>query len=56
MATLVRLLVVDEYEPNPRFLFDTGKELLVIGEASDGLEAVQKAHATTGRDSARHRI
>jgi len=48
MATFVRLLVVDDYEPIRRFVCSTlGKrpELQVIGEASDGLEAVQKAEA-----------
>ena len=42
----VRVLVVDDYEPFRRFVCSTlGKrpELQVIGEASDGLEAMQKA-------------
>jgi len=42
----VRVLVVDDYEPFRRFICSTlGKkpELQVIDEASDGLEAVQKA-------------
>jgi DNA-binding NarL/FixJ family response regulator len=42
----VRILVVDDYEPFRRFVCSTlGKrpDLQVIGEASDGLEAVQKA-------------
>jgi DNA-binding NarL/FixJ family response regulator len=42
----VRILVVDDYEPFRRFVCATlrkSPELLVIGEASDGLEAVQKA-------------
>ena len=42
----VRVLVVDDYEPFRRFVCSTlGRrpELQVIGEASDGLEAVQKA-------------
>lgn len=42
----IRVLVVDDYEPWRRYLATTlGKEqgLQVIGEASDGLEAVQKA-------------
>ncbi len=42
----VRILVVDDYEPFRRFLYETLKtrpELKVIGEAADGLEAVQKA-------------
>jgi DNA-binding NarL/FixJ family response regulator len=42
----IRVLVVDEFEAFRRFvLSELGKrpELQVIGEASDGLEAVQKA-------------
>ena len=42
----VRVLVVDDYEPFRRFVCSTLKQrpdLLVVGEASDGLEAVQKA-------------
>ena len=42
----VRVLVVDDYEPFRRFVCSTlGKrpELRIIGKASDGLEAVQKA-------------
>jgi DNA-binding NarL/FixJ family response regulator len=42
----VRVLVVDDYEPFRRFVCSTlGKrpDLQVIGEADDGLEAVQKA-------------
>jgi DNA-binding NarL/FixJ family response regulator len=42
----VRVLVVDDYEPFRRFVCSTlGKrsELQVVGEASDGLEAVHKA-------------
>jgi len=45
-TSTVRILVVDDYEPFRRFVCSTlGKkpELQVIGEASDGLEAVQKA-------------
>ena len=41
-----RVLVVDDYEPFRRFLRSTlGKRpgLRLVGEASDGLEAVQKA-------------
>jgi CheY-like chemotaxis protein len=41
-----RILVVDDYEPWRRFVSSTlGKqsELLIIGEASDGREAVEKA-------------
>ncbi len=47
MATSpVRILVVDDFEPFRRFICSTLEkrpELRVIGEASDGLEAVQKA-------------
>jgi len=42
----VCVLVVDDYEPFRRFVCSTLQkrpELQVIGEASDGLEAVQKA-------------
>jgi DNA-binding NarL/FixJ family response regulator len=42
----VRILVVDDFEPFRRFIISTlrkAPELLVIGSASDGLEAVQKA-------------
>jgi len=42
----IRVLVVDDYEPWRRFFSSTlqkERELQVIGEASDGLEAVQKA-------------
>ena len=45
-TTPVRVLVVDDYEPFRRFVCSTlGKssDLQVIGEASDGLEAIQKA-------------
>jgi DNA-binding NarL/FixJ family response regulator len=41
----VRILVVDDYEPFRRFICSTIQQRLdlqVIGEASDGLEAVQK--------------
>jgi len=41
-----RVLVVDDYEPFRRFVCSTLKQrpdLEVVGEASDGLEAVQKA-------------
>ena len=42
----VRVLVVDDYEPFRRFvrtILEARPELQVIGEASDGLQAVQKA-------------
>ena len=42
----LRVLVVDDYEPFRRFICSTLEkrpELQVVGEASDGLEAVQKA-------------
>ena len=42
----IRILLVDDYEPFRRFVRATLQarpELQVIGEASDGLEAVQKA-------------
>jgi len=42
----VRTLVVDDYEPFRRFLCDALQakaELQIIGEASDGLQAVRKA-------------
>ena len=45
-ASTVRVLVVDDYEPFRQFVCSTlGKrqDLQVIGEASDGLEAVRKA-------------
>src|SRR5271169_4042180 len=45
-ASSVRVLVVDDYGPFRRFVCSTLKQrsdLRIIGEASDGLEAVQKA-------------
>ncbi|SRR5260370_431166 len=45
-SPVVNTLVVDDYEPFRRFLCATLQarpELQVIGEASDGLQAVQKA-------------
>ncbi len=45
-GSITRILVVDDYEPFRRFICSTlGKrpELQIIGEASDGLEAVHKA-------------
>lgn len=46
--TLVRVLVVDDYEPWRQFLRSTLEqmaELLVIGEVSDGMKAVEQAAA-----------
>ena len=47
MATsTIRVLVVDDYEPWRRFVCSTLQkrpELQVVGEVSDGLEAVQQA-------------
>ena len=46
MSSSIRVLVVDDYEPWRRFVgssFARHHRLQVIGEASDGLEAVQKA-------------
>jgi DNA-binding NarL/FixJ family response regulator len=48
MPLLIRALVVDDYEPFRRFVsstLETRPDLQVIGEASDGLEAVEKAQA-----------
>jgi len=45
-TSTVRVLVIDDYEPFRRFVCSTLEkrpEFKVIGEASDGLEAVQKA-------------
>jgi DNA-binding NarL/FixJ family response regulator len=45
-SQLFRVLVVDDFEPWRHFLSSMlleRPELLVVGEASDGLEAVQKA-------------
>jgi DNA-binding NarL/FixJ family response regulator len=45
-VTPIQVLVVDDYEPFRRFVRSTLKQrpdLQVIGEASDGVEAVQKA-------------
>jgi DNA-binding NarL/FixJ family response regulator len=47
-ASPVRVLVVDDYEPFRRFLCSMLRErpeLHIVGEASDGLAAVQKAEA-----------
>ena len=43
----VRVLIVDDYEPWRRWVYsELGRQqqLRVVGEASDGLEAVRKAH------------
>ena len=45
-ASIVRALVVDDYEPFRRFVCSTFREMRdiqLIGEASDGLEAIRKA-------------
>ena len=45
-ATTVRVLVVDDYEPFRRFICSTLRKrpaLQIVGETSDGLEAVHKA-------------
>jgi CheY-like chemotaxis protein len=45
-SAVVRILVVDDFEPFRRFLCETlqGRpDLQIIGEASDGLQAVEKA-------------
>src|SRR5271170_4203313 len=42
----IRVLVVDDYEPFRQFICSTLRkrpELQIVGEVSDGLEAVQKA-------------
>lgn len=45
-ASPIRVLVVDDYEPFRRFVCSTlgeRPELHIVGEASDGLDAIQKA-------------
>ena len=45
-TSIVRVLVVDDYEPFRRFVCSTfrrNQDMQVIGEASDGLEAIRKA-------------
>jgi DNA-binding NarL/FixJ family response regulator len=45
-GSLIRVLVVDDHEPFRRFVratLSTKPELKIVSEASDGLEAVQKA-------------
>ena len=55
----IRVLVVEDSEQFRQFICSTlGKrpELQIVGEVTDGLQAVQKARRTaTGLDSARHR-
>ena len=49
-ASRVRVLVVDDYEPFRRFNCATVSErqdMQVIGEASDGLDAIRKAEKLT---------
>jgi DNA-binding NarL/FixJ family response regulator len=46
MPSSIRVLVVDDYEPFRRVLcskLESRPDLQIIGEASDGLEAVEKA-------------
>ena len=45
-ATITRILVVDDFEPWRRFITSgtsNHQNLQIVGEASDGLEALQKA-------------
>jgi DNA-binding NarL/FixJ family response regulator len=45
-TSLIRILVVDDYEPWRRFILttlQTQPELAIIGQVSDGLEAVRQA-------------
>jgi len=45
-SSIIRVLVVDDYEPFRRFVhikLQPLPELQIVGEASDGLQAVQKA-------------
>ena len=45
-ASTVRVLVVDDYEPFRRFICETleqRQDMQIIGEASDGLDAIRKA-------------
>src|SRR6478609_480041 len=46
IASSVRVLVVEDFEPFRRFVcsaLEERPELQIVGEASDGVEAVQKA-------------
>ena len=48
MPSSIRVLVVDDFEPFRRFIcsrLESRPDLQVVGEASDGLEAVEKAQA-----------
>jgi DNA-binding NarL/FixJ family response regulator len=48
MPSSIRFLVADDYEPFRRFIcskLESRPDLEVVGEASDGLEAVEKAQA-----------
>jgi DNA-binding NarL/FixJ family response regulator len=48
MQSSIRVLVVDDYAPFRRFvcsMLESRPDLQLIGEASDGLEAVEKAQA-----------
>jgi|SRR6185295_2334793 DNA-binding NarL/FixJ family response regulator len=48
MPSSIRVLVADDYEPFRRFIcskLESRPDLKVVGEASDGLEAVEKAQA-----------
>jgi len=48
MPLSIRVLVADDYEPFRRFIcskLESRPDLKVVGEASDGLEAVEKAQA-----------
>ena len=48
MPSSIRVLVVDDYEPFRQFVcsrLESRPDLQVIGEAADGLEAVEKAQA-----------
>ena len=58
MPSSIRVLVVDDYEPFRRFICSTLEsrpDLQVVGEATDGLEAVRKPRNATRFDLAGHR-
>jgi len=52
----IRILVADDFEPWRewvRTIFSTREQFYIVGEVSNGLDAVLKAHETeTGVDSA----